>query len=210
MGENPAVKHTANCSYFMHCKYPSRAQIPEAFPAVPCITTRAVYMKKYFYMLESWHVRFPLTPTGVIMTPSHFLQPPGSTLLQMSRRPRRTTCRVWFHWQFWASPKLNTKMHLLHRVRLTFPSYHILHCCVLIQDTATLQVAVSHHFTNCWLAFIPDTRNIHWNADIHNGNGEEVHRQLIQRRRKGMKQQKSSVKDNVYCHRNDCTYGSET
>jgi len=49
-----------------------------------------------------------------------------------------------------------------------------------------------------------------WNADIHSGHGEEVHRQLIQRRRKRKKEQQSSVKVSFYCHRNYCAYSNET
>lgn len=104
-------------------------------------------------------------------------------------------------------------MHLWHRVWPTLTAYCTLHSYVFIKDVAALWDAVSqqgHHFTTCKLPFIPETRNIGWNADVHHGHGEEVHRQLIQRRRKQKKEKKCSVKVNSYCHRNDCAYGNET
>lgn len=43
---------------------------------------------------------------------------------------------------------------------------------------------------------MPETRKIHWNADIHGGHGEEVHRQSIQRREeKGKEMEEKFCKD---------------
>lgn len=75
-------------------------------------------------------------------------------------------------------------MHLWHWVWFTLSAYCILHSYVFIKDIAAVSQQ-GHHFTNCRLAFIPKTRNTPCNADIDSGHEEEVHRQFIQRRRKG-------------------------
>lgn len=43
-------------------------------------------------------------------------------------------------------------------------------------------------FYKCQLAPMPETRNIHWNAHIHRGHGEDVHRQAIQRKGEKLKE----------------------